>query len=163
MKYLFGAALALSIFVASCKPSNPNPARDCSVENTKANPEEVVALQAYLDSNNIVAIKDDRGFFYKETAVGSTGNNPRKCDNVTVKYRGYLKDGSLFDQNSRIEFNLSQVIKGWQQAIPLMKTGGKITLYLPPSLGYGENGTGAAIGPNTTLIFDIELLSTTRY
>jgi len=91
------------------------------------------------------------------------GKQPKATDTVTVQYRGTLIDGSEFDSSYKrgqpATFALNQVIKAWTEGVQLMKEGGTIRLFVPSELGYGERGAGSAIGPNTTLIFDIELLS----
>ena len=91
------------------------------------------------------------------------GNPPTVNDMVTVHYRGTLIDGTEFDSSfSRGEpatFPVGGVIGGWVEALQMMKPGAKWKLFIPPHLGYGEHGAGGDIGPNETLIFDVELLS----
>ncbi len=88
-----------------------------------------------------------------------TGQAPEVCDGVSVKYIGKLTDGQTFDESADpVIFNLSTLIGGWQLGIPLIKTGGKIRLYIPPSLGYGSQSTGS-IPANSILIFDIDLVA----
>jgi FKBP-type peptidyl-prolyl cis-trans isomerase FklB len=104
----------------------------------------------------------DSGLQYK-VLIDGTGAQPTAKDSVVVHYKGTLIDGTEFDSSySRgqpIAIGLDSVIPGWTEAVPLMKVGSKWQLFIPSSLGYGENAAGAAIGPNSTLIFDIELLS----
>ena len=85
-----------------------------------------------------------------------TGDKPTACSDVTVAYVGRLLNGNIFDQNTGIAFNLSKLIAGWQEAIPLIAKGGSMTLYLPPTLGYGPNAVGP-VPANSNLIFDISL------
>lgn len=91
------------------------------------------------------------------------GKSPKATDKVTVHYRGTLIDGSEFDSSFKrgkpATFQLNRVIKGWTEALQLMTEGSKWRLFIPADLAYGERGAGALIGPNTTLIFDVELLS----
>jgi FKBP-type peptidyl-prolyl cis-trans isomerase FklB len=91
------------------------------------------------------------------------GKQPKATDTVTVQYRGTLLDGTEFDSSYKrgqpTTFALNQVIKGWTEGVQLLKEGGKIKLFVPSELAYGERGAGAQIGPNTSLIFEIELLS----
>jgi FKBP-type peptidyl-prolyl cis-trans isomerase FkpA len=92
-----------------------------------------------------------------------TGKSPAATDLVKVHYRGTLLDGTEFDssykRNSPAEFPLNRVIPGWTEGVQLMKEGGKSIFYIPSNLAYGERGTpGGPIGPNQTLIFEIELL-----
>ncbi|MBI5676429.1 MAG: FKBP-type peptidyl-prolyl cis-trans isomerase [Nitrospirae bacterium] len=104
------------------------------------------------------------GLQYKIIKEG-TGKQPASTDKVKVHYRGSLINGTEFDSSYKrgapAEFNLDKVIKGWTDALPLMKEGSKWMLYIPPDLGYGKRGGGARgkIGPNQTLIFEVELLS----
>ena len=91
------------------------------------------------------------------------GEKPIADSRVVVHYRGVLIDGTEFDSSyargEPIELSLNQVIQGWQEALQLMNPGSKWKLYVPPTLGYGESAAGPLIQPNSTLIFEIELLS----
>jgi len=90
------------------------------------------------------------------------GKTPAATDTVKVNYRGTLLDGTEFDssykRNEPIEFPLNRVIPGWTEGLQLVKEGGKIRLFIPSQLAYGSRGAGGAIGPDETLIFDVELL-----
>ena len=101
------------------------------------------------------------GLQYMVISTG-TGPLPKLTDTVKVHYRGSLLDGSEFDssykRNAPAVFPINGVIKGWTEALQLMKVGSKWQIFLPSSLAYGEQGAGQAIGPNATLIFDVELL-----
>ena len=101
------------------------------------------------------------GIQYKIIKEG-TGAKPQSTSNVKVNYQGALLNGTVFDSSYErgepVSFNLNQVIKGWQEVLPLMSVGSKWQVYIPPELAYGERGAGKMIGPNETLIFDIELL-----
>lgn len=92
-----------------------------------------------------------------------TGDSPKATDRVSVNYKGSLLDGTEFDSSYKrgqpSTFNVNQVIKGWSEALELMQVGGKYKLYIPSKLGYGERGAGDKIGPNATLVFEVELLS----
>ncbi len=103
----------------------------------------------------------DSGLQYKVINAGD-GKKPKASDEVEVHYRGTLIDGTEFDSSYKrgesITLGLNNVIKGWQEALVLMPVGSKWQIYVPSELAYGERGAGAAIGPNETLIFDIELL-----
>ena len=93
------------------------------------------------------------------------GDNPVAADSVEVHYEGRLIDGSVFDSSfergQTVTFGLTQVIPGWTEGLQLMKPGGKFKFIIPPELGYGEGGAGQMIGPNATLVFDVELISIT--
>jgi FKBP-type peptidyl-prolyl cis-trans isomerase FklB len=102
------------------------------------------------------------GLQYKVIKAG-TGKKPKINDTVTTHYRGTLIDGTEFDSSYRrgqpASFPVSGVIPGWTEALQLMGEGAKWQLFIPPNLAYGERGMGGVIGPNATLIFEIELIS----
>lgn len=102
------------------------------------------------------------GLQYKVLVEG-TGKTPRKTDTVVVNYRGTLINGAEFDSSYRAgrepaEFPVKRVIKGWIEGLQLMKEGAKYQFFIPPNLAYGTRGSGIEIGPNETLIFEVELL-----
>ena len=90
------------------------------------------------------------------------GKSPKVTSTVKVNYEGRLLDGTVFDssiaRNQPVEFKLNQVISGWTEGVQTMKEGGKSRFFIPADLAYGDIGAGDGIGPNSTLIFDIELL-----
>ena len=102
------------------------------------------------------------GLQYKVLTEGS-GKTPKAEDTVTVNYKGTLIDGTEFDSSYKrgqpATFQVNGVIKGWTEALQLMKEGSKWQLFIPPELAYGERGAGRDIGPNATLIFEVELLT----
>ena len=102
------------------------------------------------------------GLQYKVLAAGK-GKSPIPTDNVTVHYRGTLVDGTEFDssyrRNAPATFGVDRVIPGWKEALPMMKEGAKWQLFVPSKLGYGEQGVGSRIPPDSTLLFEIELIS----
>ncbi|MBP7077625.1 MAG: FKBP-type peptidyl-prolyl cis-trans isomerase [Bacteroidales bacterium] len=106
--------------------------------------------------------KTASGLLYKEITPG-TGATPKATDKVKTHYRGTLIDGTEFDSSYKrgepAVFPVNQVIKGWTEALQLMKVGAKWELYIPYNLAYGERGAGQLIGPYETLIFEIELIS----
>ncbi|MGH8522249.1 MAG: FKBP-type peptidyl-prolyl cis-trans isomerase [Gammaproteobacteria bacterium] len=130
-------------------------------EKSKKNLE---ASKTFLAANrNKEGVKElPSGLQYRVVKDGA-GDQPKSTDTVSVNYRGTLIDGREFDSSTRAGqpavFQVNGVIKGWQEALPLMKTGAKWQLFIPPELAYGERGAGGAIGPNETLIFDIDLLA----
>ncbi|RKG33154.1 FKBP-type peptidyl-prolyl cis-trans isomerase [Acinetobacter guerrae] len=101
------------------------------------------------------------GLQYQVLQAG-TGKSPKANSKVKVNYEGRLLDGTVFDssiaRNHPVEFQLSQVIQGWTEGVQTMKEGGKTRFFIPANLAYGDVGSGDAIGPNSVLIFDIELL-----
>ena len=102
------------------------------------------------------------GLQYKVIKAG-TGEKPKLTDTVMTQYRGTLIDGTEFDSSYRrgqpVSFPVTGVIPGWTEALQLMEEGAKWQLFIPPNLAYGERGVGRDIGPNATLIFEIELVS----
>ena len=126
-------------------------------EHVKKDGEKFV--ENFLDCND-EAIKTDSGLVYYEMVAG-TGTQPTAADTVEVHYHGTLIDGTVFDSSvdrgQTISFPLSNVIKGWQEGLAMMKEGGKATLVIPSDLAYGEAGTGDSIPGGATLKFEVEL------
>lgn len=102
------------------------------------------------------------GLQYEILETG-TGEKPKNFHNVTCHYHGTLIDGTVFDSSVRrgqpATFPLNMVIKGWTEGLQLMPTGSKWRFFIPPHLGYGDRHVSAEITPNSTLIFDVELIS----
>jgi len=102
------------------------------------------------------------GLQYKVLAEGS-GKTPKADDTVIVNYKGTLIDGTEFDSSYEkgqpLTVKVNGVIKGWTEALQLMKEGSKWQLFIPPNLAFGERGLGRNIPPNSTLIFEVELIS----
>jgi FKBP-type peptidyl-prolyl cis-trans isomerase FklB len=102
------------------------------------------------------------GLQYKVIKEGD-GKAPAPGDTVTVNYRGMLLNGQEFDSSYKrgepATLPVNGVIKGWQEALPMMKEGAKWEIYVPSELAYGQRGAGNSIGPNETLVFDIELIN----
>lgn len=101
------------------------------------------------------------GLQYEVLAEGA-GESPAASDQVVVHYTGKLIDGTVFDSSvergAPATFGVTQVIPGWVEALQMMKEGAKWRLFIPSNLAYGPNGAGGIIGPNATLIFDVELI-----
>jgi len=117
-------------------------------------------LAANKSKDGVVTLPS--GLQYKILTAGA-GPKPTASDSVKCNYRGTLIDGKEFDSSYKrgqpATFEVGQVIKGWTEALLLMPVGSKWQIFVPSSLGYGERGAGAEIGPNATLIFEVELLS----
>jgi FKBP-type peptidyl-prolyl cis-trans isomerase FkpA/FKBP-type peptidyl-prolyl cis-trans isomerase FklB len=101
------------------------------------------------------------GLEYKVEKEGS-GNPPKETDTVKVNYRGTLINGTEFDSSYKrgqpATFPVNRVIKGWTEGLQMMKPGSKYQFFIPSDLAYGERGAGSDIGPNSVLLFDVELL-----
>lgn len=122
------------------------------------------AGQDFLEENKkkagVVALPS--GLQY-EVLVDGSGPRPVATNKVTCHYHGTLIDGTVFDSSVKrgqpATFPLNGVIKGWTEGVALMPTGSKWRFFIPPNLAYGERGAGAQIGPNSTLVFEVELIS----
>ena len=121
------------------------------------------AGEAFLAENAKRAeVKTTESGLQYEVVNEGTGEKPAASDTVVVHYTGTLIDGTVFDSSvergTPATFGVTQVIPGWVEALQLMQVGAKWRLYIPSDLAYGPRGAGGAIGPNATLIFDVELL-----
>ena len=121
------------------------------------------AGQDFLEANKqkpgIVTLPS--GLQYEIITEG-TGPKPLATNNVTCHYHGTLIDGTVFDSSVQrgqpATFPLNRVIKGWTEGLQLMPVGSKWRFFIPPTLGYGDRQMSAQIGPNSTLVFEVELL-----
>lgn len=131
-------------------------------KNSKAD-ENAKAGEAFLKANaekpGIVSLP---GGIQYEIIKDGQGAKPGPVSEVTCHYHGTLIDGTVFDSSvnrgTPASFPLNRVISGWTEALQLMSVGSKWRLFLPPSKAYGDRQVGATIGPNSTLIFEVELL-----
>lgn len=166
-------SLAVEDMIAGREPRIPREEFQALLEKQRAtmlkaqqekSSKNLEASKAFLTANRKKeGVKElASGLQYRVVKDGS-GAQPKSTDTVSVHYRGTLIDGREFDSSARAGkpavFQVNGVIKGWQEALPLMKTGAKWQLFIPPELAYGERGAGGAIGPNEILIFDIDLLA----
>jgi FKBP-type peptidyl-prolyl cis-trans isomerase FkpA len=156
---LWSCLLVASCCFGACSKKKCGYTDDGAVASTA----EQQAVKHYLDSVGITAVLHPRGFYYKIDTTG-TGVAPGECSQITVAYMGLLTNGSTFDQQNSFVAELANLIDGWQQGVPLIKQGGSIRLFIPPSLGYGGQAqkdatTGNIVIPAySILIFDIHLL-----
>ncbi len=136
---------------------------DRQKEIAKAEAAEMKGLKKYLADNKIAVTPTASGLYYVEEVAG-TGKQATAGKKVKVHYTGYLLDGTKFDSSvdrgTPFEFTLGQgqVIPGWDEGVALMKEGGKAKLIIPSKLGYGPRGAGQSIPPNSSLVFDVELI-----
>jgi FKBP-type peptidyl-prolyl cis-trans isomerase FkpA len=162
MKHLLSALVALTLLI-SCNKNKEVTNEETNKETKEAAVDYVAKndkeITDYIAKNKLVAQKSDSGLYYVITEPG-TGAQPTATSNVTVAYKGYFTNGTTFDQSDSagISFGLNQVIKGWTEGIPYLKTGGSGILLVPSHLGYGNNAMGPIPG-GSALIFDVKLIS----
>lgn len=150
------AGLFIIVLFGGCF-KDPAPATctfdECAI---KASASEIASVQNYLTANSITATQHCSGLFYRIDTQGS-GAQPGPCNGVYITYEGKLTNGTTFDQSTTtVGFSLVQLITAWRIGLPMLKTGGTIYLYVPPSLGYGSTAVGP-IPANSILIFKITL------
>ncbi len=150
MKYLLTTFLALSLFISCSKDKVAD--IDYSAKNE-------LEIKDYVAKNNLTAQRSDSGLYYVITEPG-TGAQPTANSNVTVAYKGYYTNGTVFDESSSagISFGLNRVIRGWTEGIPYFKTGGSGILLVPAHLGYGSYDYSGIPG-GSVLVFDVKLIS----
>lgn len=141
-------ALALTLFISCSKEKE--------VDYVAKNEQEIIA---YIAKNNLTAQKSNSGLYYIINEPG-TGEQPTQNSNVTVAYKGYFTNGTVFDESTSegVSFGLQQVIKGWTEGIPYFKEGGSGILLVPAHLGYGNNDNSSIPG-GSVLIFEVKLVS----
>ena len=146
------------IVMLSCKKSSDSNSCNYTASTVVVPASELANLQTYVAANRPTATLHPGGFYYEIVAAGTGTVTPAICSTVRVKYTGWLTTGFKFDEELvGINFTLGQLIAGWQRGLPLIKSGGTIYLYLPPSLGYGSSAVGS-IPANSILTFSIQLL-----
>ena len=149
MKNFLSALFILTLFISCTKDNNS------IVDYTAKNEQEI---KDYIAKNNLTAQRSNTGLYYIITEPG-TGTQPTASSNVTVAYKGYFTNGTVFDQSSAgIKIGLNQVIKGWTEGIPYFKTGGSGMLLVPAHLGYGSYNYNGIPG-GSVLIFDVKLIT----
>ncbi len=147
--------IATSLLILLCLSC----ANDKSSEQIDFTAENEAEITAYISDNNLTAQKSNSGLYYVINDPGS-GNQPNVNANVTVAYKGYYTNKSVFDESDSagISFSLQQVIKGWTEGITYFKEGGNGILLVPSHLGYGSFGRGSIPG-GAVLVFDVKLIS----
>ena len=141
----------VAAFMAGCKKEKCG-YNECEL---KAPASEIQAVQNYLASQNITnAVQHCSGLYYVIDTLG-TGQYPNACASVAARYKGMLINGNIFDQGATT-FSLREVIPGWRNGVPLVRAGGKIRLFIPPTLGYGASGYGPVPG-NAVIVFEVGL------
>ena len=165
LKYLSGLLL-IALVAASCLKNNDD--AGCPYTNTSitAPAAEQDSIKAYLDSNDIEAVRHPSGFFYQIVESGTGTDTVDLCSQILITYKGMLRNGTVFDKGDNVIFVLGSLIEGWKKGIPLLKKGGSIKLFIPPTLGYGsedlrDNTYQVVIPANSMLIFEVKLLDYT--
>ena len=130
----------------------------CNNNDSNFEPQTEADIIKYIEDNNLNATKSGSGLYYVINNEGN-GTRPKSTSNVTVAYKGYLLDGTVFDQSNDtgITFGLNRVIAGWSEGITYFKEGGEGILLIPSNLGYGPNGNGSIPG-GAVLVFITVLL-----
>jgi FKBP-type peptidyl-prolyl cis-trans isomerase FkpA len=150
MRFIYVATLAI-LALAGCN-------KDSGCKNIDPSAEDA-QLQAFIKTNGINATQNSRGLYYEILNPGSS-TKPQQSSTVYVAYKGTLLDGTVFDEQSnpgRTAFLLNNLIEAWKIGIPLLGKGGSMKMVVPSALGYGCNGSGTTIPPNTPLYFEISL------
>ena len=168
MKKIFFIALTALLMtgIASCGGNTASTenqeTEEVATDSTVEIKDNATIGREFLEENakNDSVTQTESGLQYMVLKEG-TGAKPGPTDNVTVHYTGRLLDGTVFDSSVDGEpatFPLNRVIPGWTEGLQLMSEGAKYRLFIPSELAYGENGAGDKILPNSTLIFDVELI-----
>jgi len=150
MKYLSLAVISLFAVLfslSSCSKDSPKKQADT----------DHAIIVDYANTHNLNGQFTNSGLYYVVTEAGSA-SHPSISSRVTVDYKGYFLDGSVFDEGTDVSFPLAGVIQGWQEGLQLIGAGGKIKLLIPSALAYGPDGYGS-IPPNAVLGFDVTLNS----
>jgi FKBP-type peptidyl-prolyl cis-trans isomerase FkpA len=157
-KVLF--ALLAATALSGCLKGNDNATFTCSYNECAvvAPAAEIQQVKDYLTANNInTATQHCSGLFYTIDDPG-TGAAPTPCSYIAFTYEGKLTDGTVFDKSTQpVSSSLSGLIRGFQNGLPKIKAGGRMHLYVPPTLGYGSNANGP-VPANSVLIFDVTLV-----
>jgi FKBP-type peptidyl-prolyl cis-trans isomerase FkpA len=159
MKKILIGSLALLPILNSCSKNSDIPSCDATYDPCaiKAPQAEIDSVAGYLSAQGIHdTVKHCSGMFYKIDNPG-TGRTPDICSTITIKYKGQFKSGSVFAQSNSLTYVLGQFIAGFKNGIPLIKEGGTIHLYIPPSLAYGSQ-TVPGIPSNSMLIYEVTFL-----
>lgn len=164
MKKMFlgaGVFVALIFFAGCLKSKDQGFSQQCNYDSCalKAPASEIQAVQQYLADSSLTATQHCSGLFYRIESEG-TGVRPTPCSYISVRYKGKLANGTVFDKSADgavFSQYLGNLIRGWVNGLPYIKEGGKIHLYIPPTLGYGSQGN-STIPANSMLVFEVELV-----
>ena len=158
----------VALLMASCNNTKSDQsANDAAAEYGQQIKDNKTIGREFLEENakNDSVVQTTSGLQYMVLQEG-TGAKPGPTDEVTVHYTGRLLDGTVFDSSVErgepATFKLNQVIPGWTEGLQLMSEGSKYRLFIPSELAYGSKGAGEQIMPNSTLIFDVELIKVNK-
>ncbi|MGN6419788.1 MAG: FKBP-type peptidyl-prolyl cis-trans isomerase [Pseudobacter sp.] len=137
---------------------------DCAPRNIVAPASEVKAVKDYLGSASVVATEHSSGLFYQVLSEGM-GIAPQICSSIRVRFSGKLVNGTEFESSQDVVLNLKLMLESWRLALPMIKPGGRIRFYVPPTLGYGADGkkdkntNAVLVAPYTpVIIYEVTLL-----
>lgn len=156
--------LAIAATLAGCL-KNDEPTNTCTYDecSLKAPATEIQNVKNYLAANSINAVEHCSGLFYVIDSVG-TGATPGVCSGVSVRYKGMLTNGTVFDKSDAPTpyWQLGSLVRGWVNGLPKIRQGGGMKLYIPPTLGYGSSPqtdrNGQVVIPaNSILVFEVRL------
>lgn len=157
MRKLVWCLIGLAFLSGGCLKEDNH----CAPNGSVAPASEIQAVQDYVNNNSIPATKHSSGLFYVVLSDG-TGTTPNVCSSIKVNFTGKLTNGTKFEGDNDILITLKFLLPAWQIGLPLIKPGGRILLYVPPSLGYGSDGKtvngSVVVPPNSILIYDISLI-----
>jgi FKBP-type peptidyl-prolyl cis-trans isomerase len=159
----FAPVLAMALFLVGCDKATQTGQMNPSTTNAPTAPATPAPAPAGAASSPSKEMKTtSSGLKYQVLKQGAGTVSPKATDTVNVHYHGTLLDGSVFDssvqRNDPSSFRLNQVIRGWTEGLQLMKVGDKFKFEIPPDLAYGAAGRPPVIPPNSTLVFEVELL-----
>jgi FKBP-type peptidyl-prolyl cis-trans isomerase len=147
----------LGILLTACSKQEPAPTPTAAVPSSPG-----AAVSSSAGATNSETITTASGLKYQVLKRGTGTVSPKASDTVKVHYHGTLLDGTVFDSSvvrgEPVSFPLSRVIRGWTEGVQLMKVGDKFKFTIPPELAYGPNSPSPKIPPNSTLVFEVELL-----
>jgi FKBP-type peptidyl-prolyl cis-trans isomerase FkpA len=146
----------VALLLANCfKDKNDCVARDITAPST-----EQMAVADYLTSRGISATKHSSGLYY-QIILDGTGISPAICSSIKVGFNGKLTNGTEVERDDNTVLSLKLMLEGWRIALPMVKVGGKIKIWLPPSLAYGKDGkkvgSTEVVPPNSIMIYEISL------
>ena len=162
MKKILSGLLVVIVLSSSCLKNHEADGVTCNSSYDpcalKASDAEIDSVESYLSAKGITdAVKHCSGMYYKIDSVG-TGKTADVCSVIGIKYVGKLANDTIFDHSTNVVgFDMSRLIAGFKNGIPLIKEGGSIHLYIPPSLGFGSQQNDK-IPPNSLLIFEVSLV-----